>query len=246
MRFDTHRARAFLVGQLMVTPGIADIHDDGTDIVVIQNLAGERIMIHFVERLMPLIELRALFRENSDVGIHTLPLFWADLLLPAHGQWYKPDDWMQALLNLQKDRIFAYEVFGDHVYMFVVHFHGRGWIREIEHGLPLDFRKLQTQKVHCDWPPMLGSWLVTHMSDATTKRWRSHKMAQVSPHLYSDFESLNLSPDADYAQVQRAYFQLAQKNHPDNNSAADANERMTELNLAYTRIRKQFMDDASA
>lgn len=240
MRFDTHRARAHVVWQLLHTPGISDIHDDGTDIVVFRAGNGMRVMIHVVERLMPLNELRPLYKENSDAGIHTLLLLWADMLLPAHGQFYEPDEWMQALLQLQDDCIYGYEVFGEQVFLFGVHFRKRGWAREIVHGHSLDFRTLQTETVKCEWPPMLGTWLVARLSELHSSVKAEEPLHRDLSHLRSDFERLNLSGNANFAQVQHAYRVLARQYHPDNNTAADANERMKQLNASYSRIRRHF------
>ena len=190
---------------------------------------------------MPLIELRPLFRENSDVGIHTLPLFWADMLLPAHRQIYEPDEWMQALLHLQGDCIYGYEAFGEQVFLFGVHFRGRGWAREAEHSRPLDLRALQTSTVDCDWPPMRGRWLVTSLGDARSGEEAGRPLRATLPFLHTDFERLNLPMEADFLQVQRAYRQLARRYHPDNNPAADANARMQQLNAAYARICRQML-----
>ena len=101
-----------MVRKLLNTSGIHDIFDDGTDIVVFRTRENVKVMIHLFERLMSLVELRQLFEENSASGIHTLPLFWADMLLPGHGQLYEPDEWMMAMLKLQNSWIYGYEVFG--------------------------------------------------------------------------------------------------------------------------------------
>ena len=246
MRFDTHRARAYFVTRLMATAGITDIHDDGTDIVVVSTARGARVMIHLVERLMPLAELRPLFRENSDAGIHTLPLFWADLLLPAHGQLYEPDQWMQAMLRLQGNCIYGYEVFGDDVFLFGVHFRGPGWLRQIEHSPPLGFSDLQTATVDCEWPAMRGSWLVCGLGELPAHHKAQETRRQHSPFLRADFARLNLPPEASIAEVRLAYRRLARHYHPDNNQAADANARMQLINEAYARIRKQLNSGESA
>ncbi len=53
------------------------------------------------------------------------------------------------------------------------------------------------------------------------------------------YEILGISPDADPETVKQAYRQLAREFHPDLNKAAEANERMQEINRAYDQIMQQ-------
>ncbi len=243
MRFDTHKVRAQFVWELMATPGILDIHDDGTDIVVVRLEDGVRVMIHLIERLMPINELRALFRENSDAGIHTLPIFWADMLLPAHGQIYEPDDWMRALMHLQGDCIYGYEAIGERAYLFAVNFCGIGWAREVQHGSLLNFLSLRTTTVECDWPQMRGRWLVAGLGVGVGGQEKTSERSpwQEAPsHLHIDYAQLNLPKEADFLAVQSAYWRMARKYHPDHNSSKDANVRMRRINESYARIREHW------
>ncbi|MCY3935076.1 MAG: J domain-containing protein [Chloroflexi bacterium] len=242
MRFDTHRARVFVVNQLLRTPGIHDIHDDGTDIVLFRNRAGNHVMVHLFERVTSLTELRQLYAENGVNGIHTLPLYWADMMLPGHGQWYEADDWMNALLKLQRNWIYGYEVFGDSVYLFGVHFRKQGWLHEISHGPALDFRTLNTQNVASEEPPLIGNWYAVHFETGRFNETADPQKELQRSHLYQDFERLKLSTSATFAEVQQSYRQLARALHPDHNLNAAANEQMKLLNISYSRIR-QFMWD---
>lgn len=242
MRFDTHRARVFVVNELLRTPGIYDIYDDGTDIVVFRTREGKSVMVHLFERVTSLTELRQLYVENGRVGIHTLPLYWADMMLPGHGQWYVPDDWMIALLKLQKNWIYGYEVFGETVYLFGVHFRKQVGLYEISHGPSLEFDSLRTRHVNCNDAPMAGVWYSTHFEESKFNENDDPQMEVHRSHFHQDFERLNLPSSASFAEVQQSYRQLARALHPDNNLNAEANEQMKLLNISYSRIRKFMLD----
>ena len=242
MRFDTHRARAYVVTKLMHTPGIHDIYDDGTDIVVFCTRDNVKVMVHFFERLMSLVELRQLFEENSASGMHTLPLFWADMLLPGHGQLYEPDEWMMAMLNLQNSWIYGYEVFGEQVFLFGAEFKKHGWLYEINHGRSLDFSSLKTIHVEREMPPMAGNWYSTYFSETGTSEKANQRLHVDLLHLSQDFDRLHLPTTSSFAEVQQSYRKLARRLHPDNNDDSDANEQMKLLNTSYTRIRRHLMD----
>ena len=242
MRFDTHRARAYVVTKLMRTPGIHDIFDDGTDIVVFRTRDNVKVMIHLFERLMSLLELRQLFEENSASGIHTLPLFWADMLLPGHGQLYEPDDWMMAMLKLHNNWIYGYEVFGDQVFLFGAEFKQLGRLYEIHHGSSLDFRNLETTFIESELPPLAGKWYSTHFNDMSGSDHAGQRLQVELSDLGQDYERLQLKSTSNFAELQQSYRRLARRFHPDNNDNSDAEEQMKLLNLSYTRIRRHLLD----
>ena len=76
----------------------------------------------------------------------------------------------------------------------------------------------------------------------------SPKHRQISPEEQRAWQILQLSPVADIDIVKKQYKRLVKQNHPDKNRGdAAAEERLKEINLAYSLVRKHLVDgDESA
>ncbi|MDC1382132.1 J domain-containing protein [Candidatus Puniceispirillum sp.] len=66
---------------------------------------------------------------------------------------------------------------------------------------------------------------------------------KLSPEERSAWKILNLAPVNDFAIVKQQYKRLVKENHPDKNGGdAQAEERLKDINLAYSLIRKNLAD----
>ena len=122
VRSETHYTREYIIETLSQNPDVIRIWDDGTDLVVVTLSSGQRVMFYLVELYMSLHEIQKILARNAEKGMHTLFMFWADMLLPNDGEWFMPQDWMMALLALYGDKIYGYDVAGKDVYIFPVNF----------------------------------------------------------------------------------------------------------------------------
>src|SRR5690349_3278331 len=142
VRFATYRASAYLVWQLQHSG--AHILADGGDIILVRLESGEKVSIHLIESIVPDYEIRAILNDNEADGAATLFILWAEMLMPEEGHLVEVQEWERALLGLWGDRIFAYETFGQEVFIFAVHYEREGLFRSIRYGATLNMRFMNT------------------------------------------------------------------------------------------------------
>ena len=122
VRAETEHTRIFILRKLMNMPDVVDLWEDNSDLIVATFANGQRVMFYLVDYLMSAHELQKTLRENSQQGIHTLFMFWADMLLPNDGERFLPHDWMQSMLALYGDKIYGYDVSNSEVFIFPVYY----------------------------------------------------------------------------------------------------------------------------
>ncbi len=246
VRLDTYKASAYLVWQLKHAGAV--ILEDGGDIIHVRVRTGEEVSIHLIESSIEPYEIKSTIAYNHANGIHTMLLFWADMLLPEEGNVVEVQDWEWPLLALYGERIWAYDVFGGEVFLFPVQYHPYGQYREIRFGKTVSMRHLEGEFVEIGSPFMKGKWRVAHFGERTRhaqhkhhQESQTHTQTTVMPGtLEACYQVLGLSPDAEPEDVKTAYRRIARKIHPDINQDADATAQMQALNEAYRRIMDDF------
>src|SRR3954469_19217634 len=142
MRFDTHRISSQLVNELQKGRPHLEVAYDGGDLIRVSLESNEIVHIYFIENPITVYEIKGIVAANTGVGIYSLFILWRDLLLPAHGTLYRPDDWMAALLALHGNKIYAFDAYmGEENYIFPIYFEGVGVERSIRHGAKIDATK---------------------------------------------------------------------------------------------------------
>jgi len=259
VRAETEHTRIFILRQLMDMPQVIDLWEDNSDLIVATFKNGQRVMFYLVDYLMSAHELQKTLRENSQQGIHTLFMFWTDMLLPNDGERFAPDDWMQSMLALYGDKIYGYDVSGSEVFIFPVYYdHQPGYNeRYIRWGKTVNIRHL-----NLDFMNVESAFLRGHirMADFDGNKSAQHKPGAKNGAEPSDdeeeraeipryplrtamavyYERLNLDMDALPEDIRRAYRELARQNHPDLNPSEHATATMQEINQAYEHIMAQF------
>jgi len=249
VRFATYRASAYLVWQLHHSG--AHILDDGGDIILVRLASGEKVSIHLIESIVPDYEIKNILDGNRKDGAATLFILWAEMLMPHEGHLVEVQTWERALLALWGDKIFAYETFGQEVFIFPVFYDREGAYRSIRYGATLNMRFLNTASVELNIPGFKGKWTVAGFSDkpreAGAHKHQHHeedRRPTAKPSTYAMYyELLQIERDADPEEIKTAYRNLARKLHPDVNTATDATQQMQSLNEAYRKIMDQFDED---
>lgn len=244
MRFDTLNAGSYLVWRLQFADMVRDVRDDG-DLILVDMKTGEQIIIYLIERQMSIQDIQYHLRTNGRDGLYTLFIFWVDMLLPRDGDVYLLDEWMQAILSVQGNRIYGFEVAGREAYFFPVFFDGTGTVRRVRYGNIVNYAMLSTAHIASDSAHLRGTW---NMAGFDFEAQRTAGAGQVPP-AHADntplgiyFQALGLAPNASLSAVKDAYRQLAREFHPDLNKSAEANHRMKQINDAYQRIVSYFGD----
>lgn len=228
MRFDTHRVSAHLVRELQYH-GV-HILDDGGDIIHARMNSGEVARLYFIEDPIEVYEITGIIEANTRENAYSLFILWCDLLLPINGTHYIPDDWMATLLAVHGEKIYAYDAYGEHFYIFPVYFEGMGYRRFIRYGDAIDVRALAGEIVHTNLSYLHGHW---RMASFEREDRPIHRPA--SP-LEMYYTTLGLLDGASREAVKLAYRRLARAHHPDLNAAADATDRMQQINHAYDQL----------
>lgn len=248
MRFDIHKVRIYLVNELLAARTIARVDDDGTDIILADLVSGETVIIHLIERMLPVSEIVATLEENGAVGRHTLLILWSDMLLPEEGKPYLPDEWMELLYTLYADKIYGYDSYGPYASVFPVFFeqHTGTMLRNVHYGPPIDAARLRCDRVYVNNRFASGHWRVADFgegmrpdtqsgAESGETRWHNALFTDRSS-LAACYEILTVPLGADRQTIRRAYLRLARMHHPDTNASPEATARMQQINEAYRRI----------
>jgi hypothetical protein len=250
MRISLNYVNAYLVKALLRSDVVADIGENGLDIIEVILRSGERVTIYLVERDIDVDLIKATLERDTARHESSLFILWTAMLLPEHGELYRPYDWMSALTSLYGDKIYGFESYGENVYIFPVHFdvHDSGITRQIRYGEHIDVNALKSETIHVHGH-LNGMYRIAHFdpdystaqqhNDDTAEhentRRSSRANATRSP-IYVYYEVLGIALDADVNTVKKAYRQLAMLYHPDLNKTDEAHERMQAINTAYTQI----------
>ena len=109
----------------------------------------------------------------------------------------------------------------------------RTWLSEqgIEHVFH-DFKKQGLPEKNLD------SWLKEAGWESVLNR-KGTSWRKLTPEERAAWKTLNLAPVDDFDIVKKQYKRLVKENHPDKNGGdAQAEERLKDINLAYSLIRK--------
>jgi hypothetical protein len=245
MRLNLNIVNAYLVKQLIDAEAIVDVRANGFDVIHVDLASGETVAIHIIERDIDVRLIKDILATNAKSGFATLFILWCAMLLPEHGEYYLPYDWMSALLTVHNDKIYAYDSMGSQMYIFPVHFEKQDTGLEcyITYGEGVNMRNLGAETIHAHGQYIQGTFRIADFDPArgqqqakTDGKSRYTRMKADRNPMWVYYEVLGVSIDADLETIKKAYHQLARQYHPDLNDAPEANERMQQINTAYTQI----------
>jgi hypothetical protein len=251
VRAETHAAREYLALTLWQWPSVADIWEDGSDLIQVSFKNGSQVMIHLLDNEVTAHELQTMLAENQAKGHYSLMMFWAEMLLPSNGERYTPDGWMQAMLALYGDKIYGYEVSSKEVFLFPVYFQPQAGSSQcyVRWGKTLTLAHLRLDTLHLESVHLRGQFRRVHF-DAPKPIHESvnnkqeglppSSFAAVSTTLHSYYSLLQVPLSATAEEIRQAYRALARQYHPDLNPDPSAHEQMQALNLAYAQVMAQF------
>lgn len=235
MRFDTHRVSAFLVSELQRARPHVEVTDHGGDIIHARLANGDMVYIYLIENPITVYEIRSIVEPNSARGVSSLFILWGELLLPAEGLRYRPDDWMAAFLALHGEKIYGFDPYlAEEHYIFPVYFEGSGHERVTRYGSPIHAGQLNWVTVETRLPGLIGQWKVADFEPRRPLREPEDAM-----HVFYTLLGLSRKRPTTREQVKRAYRRAARRLHPDVNAAHDATAQMQRLNDAYIRVLKE-------
>lgn len=250
MRFDTFRMSAFLVNELQKARPHIEVTEDGCDIIHVRiggriggDLAGtEMVYIYLIESPITVDHILNIVETNTAQGVYSLFILWSDLLLPADGARYVPDDWMALFLKLGGGRIYGFDPYAEGAYIFPALFeraeHAPRGELSIRYGAAINAAHLHGLFVKDSAAPFAGGWRMASFEDVLPPPTRSDRLR---PWL----NMLGLPADRERftrAEIKHAYRTRARDYHPDMNPGRDTTALMQRLNEAYTRL----LDDADA
>lgn len=244
MRFDIHKVRAYLVNELLDVPAVvADVRDDGTDLIMADLRGGESILLYLIDRVMSINEITETLNENTTKGIYTLFILWGDMLLPPEDKLYLPEDWMETLYNVYGGKIYGYDSFAQFASVFPVYFEevGQGFRRHIRYGEAIDAGQLHVDTLHVQGRYAAGYWRVADFEGSGQQtdsgQHTGSRFQPVSEHSISAYYAvLAVEQGADRDTIRTAYRRLARQYHPDVNQSPEAHSQMQRINEAYRHI----------
>jgi hypothetical protein len=243
VRINLNWVNAFLIASLHDAPGVTVLRD-GYDIVWAETPHGHQVAIHLIEREISVEEIQRILQENAAAGRYTLIFLWSAMLLPEHGEDYRPYDWMYTLLNLYDGCIYAYENYGENVWLYPVYFDEQPGTtyRKIRYGEAVDMGRLYCETVFTENSNLNGQWRIAgiaqrpHMATGQNGNRREQAVPRPQGPIKRCYDVLGVAYDADLEAIRRAFRALALQYHPDLNKAPDAHARMQEILTAYQKI----------
>jgi hypothetical protein len=226
---------------------VARVDDDGADIVIADLADGQTVIIHLIERLLPVNEIVATLNENTAARRHTLFVLWGDMLLPQDQTPYLPDDWMEVLLTLYDGKIYGYDSYGPYASVFPAFFEAQGGTMThfVRYGASVNAAGLRCDRVQVNNRFASGHWWVADFGEGRSRAQADARAGEAPPQhdIFTSRSSLSIcytllavSPDADAPTVRRAYRRLARQHHPDVSASPEATLQMQQINEAYRRI----------
>jgi hypothetical protein len=237
MRYDTFTAVHQFVSRVQEAGNLRRFYEDG-DLMYFSLNSGERIMGYLIERAFSLQNLQQHLAANTRKGRYSLFIFYADMFLPAHGDVYPLEDWMQALVAVQRGTIYGFEVTGKQSFFFPVYFEGEGRYRRVWHGDLIDIGALHGEIVDTDHPYIAGRWRVASFErrdEQEAPHARAAQPAAPNP-LQPHYSVLGVAYGDPLITIKKAYRDLARQYHPDVNTSPEAAARMKQINEAYRRV----------
>ncbi len=263
MRIALNQVNTFLIYGLVNSGVVAEITDNGGDIVLLNLNSGQRVAIHLVERDIDVGLIKDTLERNARAGYYTLFILSCAMLLPEQGELYLPYDWMAALMALYGDRIYGWEMSGSRVYIFPVQFEREpvGLKYHVTYGDAVDMSRLGCDTIHTTTQHLTGIWRIADFAGVAARHSRGESGAAPGengdhgPHRTLDpnrnpirvyYEILGVESTADWETIRRAYRLLARQFHPDVNKTPEAHERMQQINTAYTELGRHFGQEATS
>lgn len=239
IRYQTAKAGEYLLNDLQKSGNLHKVLHDGMDIILFEDAQKQRISVHFIDSSIETYEIYNTLTENAANDTATLFMLWASMMLPQHGQQYHPERWMRALMRLNGNCIYGYDVIDGQVYLFPVYFRGDGPIHDVQYGTVLRINQIERVFVEAVIKDEWGRWYVVTFE-------RTHTSSQGSVVLNSNlreaYDLLGVQFGDDEDTIKRAYRLLARRYHPDANTSPDANEKMQQINNAYKQINDAIQD----
>src|SRR5258706_8157249 len=261
MRIQLSYANAYLVRSLIDGGAVADVGENGMDLIELELHGGELATVHLIERDIDVELIRTMLNEDAQRNRASLFILWSSMLLPDDGMLYHPYDWMMALLTLYGDKIYGFDVYATSVTMFPVYFEHQtsDAAFHIRYGDYLDMTRIGVETIHAQ-SYVSGTWRIVDFeegrraarpnssnvkqersTDGDTARFNQIHGDRNPMWVYYDLLGVTGTDDAET--VRRAYRILAMKYHPDHNVSPEATERMQQINMAYTQIMKLLGED---
>jgi hypothetical protein len=261
MRIQLSYANAYLVRELIAANAVADVGDNGMDLIELDLHGGEPVTVHLMERDIDVDYIADMLGDDSRRKRASMFILWSSMLLPDDGMLYQPYDWMMALLALYGDKIYGFDVYATNVSMFPVYFTREPdtALYHIRYGDPIEMNRIGAETIHAQ-SYVRGTWRIVDFEEGRRIRPASssgkkrenanNDEASRFDHIRGDrnpmwvyYDLLGVTAKDNADAVRRAYRILAMKYHPDLNTSPEATEHMQQINMAYTQIMKLLGED---
>lgn len=236
MRHETYHSGATLINALRHTGAMTRMLHDGGDIMLFELHTGQQVSVQMIESGIPLYEIRKIVQDNDAKGIYSLFMLWCTMMVPNDGALFKMTDWMRGFLALNGDRVYAYDIFDNQVFLFSVFFEGDGLVQRAVYGPTLRAGRITCRAVEIDLPGLEGVWRVATFEEAKASAQEVLDGVVPLSALEACYALLGVEPGDDRETIKQAYRMLARRYHPDVNDAPEAGEQMRRLNEAYERL----------
>ncbi len=160
----TDEIKRWLCGKLTEVESVRNCSPSQNAYLTVNTWTGTVMHVHLLDEPARARHLKRILSESTRVGIGTLFILDA-ALLPQDGETIDPDEGLQALHALFRDKIYTYRQTPDGMKIGQVHFKlfGRGSELEAWYGPDVSIKHLPCYRVWVKQPQAIrGDWLVAN------------------------------------------------------------------------------------
>jgi hypothetical protein len=155
--------RRWLKAQLKGVMNVQSSFITQTNSMVVQTWTGVFVNVYFLDEAVKTRAIKRILQESSELGVGSLFIVKGDLL-PADKTRFEPKEWLQALHEITRERIYLYGFSEDGPHLAQVHLEPVGATGQMvtRYGPPVKLEQLRYYKLSARAKFIRGDW---HVAD---------------------------------------------------------------------------------
>lgn len=229
------------------------VHDSDADLMI-RTWVGMNVKVYFLNGVPNIRALKRVIQENTRQYQGTMFLA-LHTLMPADKHRLIPDEWMQALHELNSERIYTF--IPDEECIRQVHFDYMpdGIEREAWHGAPVVFEKLRVLNVSANGRNIRGQWMMADfgpnmywkLSEQRAERLRGRFKPRFASHaeqfVWTHYDAGGMPGGATNESLRRAHMTEIEYSHFVLGIPQTASQE--EVKAAYRKLAREYHPDVS-
>jgi hypothetical protein len=153
--------RRWLKAQLKGVMNVQSSFITQTNSMVVQTWTGVFVNVYFLEEAVKTRAIKRILQESSEIGVGSMFIVKAGLL-PADRTRFEPKEWLLALHEITRERVYLYDFDEDGPRIAQVHLEPLGATGDMltRYGPPIKFEQIRYYKLSARAKYIRGDWQV--------------------------------------------------------------------------------------